>query len=77
MIAAWRLTHDADASHRSSEEPFAAAKKAHPAFRVTAISLLADHLIEQGFEVNWDQNIPGVRRFETFDVFGNRLEFLQ
>jgi hypothetical protein len=63
--------------HLGVQEPFNAAKKAYPAFRVADVRQVAAQLADHGFDVNWDDNIPGVTRFETFDVFGNRLEFLQ
>lgn len=28
------------------------------------------------FEVEWDDLLPGYRRFYSFDPFGNRIEFL-
>jgi catechol 2,3-dioxygenase-like lactoylglutathione lyase family enzyme len=64
--------------HLGVEEPFAPARKAHPA-------LLVDDL--DGFEaaltaagrccIRADGEIPGVRRFHTHDPFGNRVEFQQ
>lgn len=63
--------------HVGIEEPFAPAKKAHPAFRVSGFEALKQHLAEQGIEGKPDDSIPGVERFFIFDPFGNRLEFLK
>lgn len=64
--------------HLGVEEPFAAAKKAHPAFLVTDLDALASALEELGASVTRsDGELPGIRRFHTFDPFGNRLEFQQ
>lgn len=62
--------------HVGVEEPFAPAKKAHPAFRVTGYAQLQQHLSANGIEVKNDDSIPGVTRFFISDPFGNRLEFL-
>jgi len=64
--------------HLGVEEPFAPARKAHPAFLVTGLDALADRLSAAGYGcVRADGEIPGVRRFHTFDPFGNRIEFQQ
>lgn len=64
--------------HLGVEEPFAPARKAHPAFLVTDLDALADVLGSSGREVTHsDGELPGIRRFHTFDPFGNRLEFQQ
>jgi predicted enzyme related to lactoylglutathione lyase len=64
--------------HVGVEEPFAPARKAHPAFRLTAEQLdeLANRLEAAGGRVEWDDALPGVRRFYTADPWGNRLELL-
>ena len=56
--------------HVGVEEPFVAARKAHPGLVVTDLDALAERLRE----VVWDDAIPGARRFYTDDPFGNRLE---
>jgi hypothetical protein len=38
--------------------------------------VLAERLAAAGAEVRWDERLPGVRRFYSFDPAGNRLEFL-
>jgi catechol 2,3-dioxygenase-like lactoylglutathione lyase family enzyme len=64
--------------HVGVEEPFAPARKAHPALRVSAAELdaLAARLAAAGAPVEWDDAVPGVRRFYTADPWGNRLELL-
>ena len=64
--------------HLGVEEPFAPARKAHPAFLVDDLDGLAATLTAAGHECTpGDGEIPGVHRFHTFDPFGNRLEFQQ
>jgi hypothetical protein len=62
--------------HIGIEEPFAPARKAHPAFAVEDLDKLARELQDAGFPVKQDEDVPHVRRFFTNDPFGNRLEFL-
>lgn len=64
--------------HLGVEEPFHPARKAHPAFLVAQLDTVQDRLAAAGYEcVRADGEIPGVRRFHTFDPFGNRIEFQQ
>jgi catechol 2,3-dioxygenase-like lactoylglutathione lyase family enzyme len=63
--------------HVGVEEPFTAARKAHPSFVVSDLDALASRFSEAGIEVAYDDLIPGTRRFEAADPFGNRLEFRQ
>jgi hypothetical protein len=64
--------------HVGVEEPFAPARKAHPAVRVASTELddLAERVGAAGAPVEWDDALPGVRRFYTADPWGNRLELL-
>ncbi|MDQ3859752.1 MAG: glyoxalase [Actinomycetota bacterium] len=64
--------------HIGVEEPFRAAQKAHPAFRVADgdIDSLARRLSDSGETVQWDGSLPGVRRLYTADPWGNRIEVL-
>ena len=64
--------------HIGVEEPFASARKAHPAFRVPAEELdaLAERLTAAGEKVEWDGALHPVRRFYTADPWGNRIEIL-
>lgn len=64
--------------HLGVEEPFAPARKAHPAFLVDDLGSLQEQLVRAGHEcVAGDNEIPGVVRLHTFDPFGNRIEFQQ
>jgi GNAT superfamily N-acetyltransferase/catechol 2,3-dioxygenase-like lactoylglutathione lyase family enzyme len=62
--------------HVGVEEPFAPARKAHPAFVVDDIDAVADRVASGGFPVTWDDDFPGYRRFYTADGAGNRVELL-
>ena len=64
--------------HIGVEDPFAPARKAHPAFSVGAgdLDVLADRLAEAGEAVEWDDSLPRQRRFYTADPWGNRIEIL-
>jgi catechol 2,3-dioxygenase-like lactoylglutathione lyase family enzyme len=61
--------------HVGVEEPFTPARKAHPSFVVTDLDEVAARLAAAGIGVAFNDEIPGVRRFETADPFGTRLEF--
>jgi catechol 2,3-dioxygenase-like lactoylglutathione lyase family enzyme len=63
--------------HVGVEEPFTPARKAHPSFVASDLDGLASKLTGAGIEVAYDDLIPGTRRFQTADPFGNRLEFRQ
>jgi catechol 2,3-dioxygenase-like lactoylglutathione lyase family enzyme len=64
--------------HVGVESEFAPARKAHPALAVADDDLgpLARRLSDAGAPVEWDDAIPGVRRFYTADPWGNRIELL-
>jgi predicted enzyme related to lactoylglutathione lyase len=64
--------------HVGIAEPFAPAAKAHPALSVRAADLdrVAQRLAEAGSPVQWDEAIPGTRRFYTADPWGNRIELV-
>ncbi|MFN8038921.1 MAG: glyoxalase [Acidimicrobiales bacterium] len=62
--------------HLGVEEPFAPARKAHPAFVVDDLDVLAADLAAAGHDVRWSDELPGTRRFHTDDPFGNRLELI-
>jgi ribosomal protein S18 acetylase RimI-like enzyme len=60
--------------HVGIEEPFAPARKAHPALTVSRadeLRALAERLAAAGHEADWDGP-----RFHVADPFGNRLELL-
>ncbi|MFE0252941.1 VOC family protein [Streptomyces sp. NPDC059010] len=63
--------------HLGVEEDFRPAGKAHPGLRVTGIEAYAARLEAGGAAVTWDENLPGHRRFYSYDPVGNRLEFLE
>ncbi|HEX7005005.1 MAG TPA: VOC family protein [Trueperaceae bacterium] len=62
--------------HLGVEEGFRPARKAHPAIRCGDLEELSRRLLDSGFQLEWDANLPGETRFYTHDPFGNRLEFL-
>jgi ribosomal-protein-serine acetyltransferase len=59
-------------------DDFSPATKAHPALRVGGADLnpVAERLAAAGSDVQWDDAIPGTRRFYTADPWGNRIELL-
>ncbi|GIF67786.1 glyoxalase [Asanoa ishikariensis] len=64
--------------HLGVEEPFAPARKAHPGLLWEGLDALAVSLAAAGHDVVWaNDELPGFRRFHTFDPHGNRLEFLE
>ncbi|MCM3387079.1 VOC family protein [Ureibacillus chungkukjangi] len=63
--------------HIGIEEPFAPAKKAHPAFEVENIEALEQHLTKNNITITKDENLPGAKRFYVSDPFGNRIEILE
>jgi hypothetical protein len=64
--------------HIAVEESFTPARRAHPALRVEphALDTLAERLVTADATVEWDDALPGVRRFYTHDPWGNRVELL-
>ncbi|MGH3362162.1 MAG: VOC family protein [Nocardioides sp.] len=83
---AWFRAYDAAGAvtaelHVGVEDPFAPARKAHPALvldTVAQLDELANGLARLGFEVDHGQRhrFPGHVRFHTFDGAGNRVELL-
>jgi predicted enzyme related to lactoylglutathione lyase len=63
--------------HLGIETDFRPVKKAHPGLRVTGIEAYASRLAARGAAVTWDDDLPGHRRFYSYDPVGNRLEFLE
>jgi catechol 2,3-dioxygenase-like lactoylglutathione lyase family enzyme len=62
------FTAGSAAVHLGIEEPFTAARKAHPALLVTDLDALQTRLTAAGYEcVRTDGEIPGVDRFHTRD----------
>ena len=64
--------------HVGVEEPFAPARKAHPALLVEDLDATAVRLEGLGFAVDRteEHTFPGHRRFHTADGHGNRVELL-
>lgn len=63
--------------HLGVEDGFQPARKAHPGLLWPDLDGLADRLRSAGYPVHWgNDELPGLRRFYTADVHGNRLEFL-
>jgi catechol 2,3-dioxygenase-like lactoylglutathione lyase family enzyme len=62
--------------HVGVEADFRPARKAHPAFRVDDIDAVATVLAAAGCLVEWDDELPGYRRFYTADPHANRVEIL-
>lgn len=65
--------------HVGVAEPFAPARKAHPALLVAAGGLgeLAERLQSLGAEVDWDTSLDPLKRFYTYDPWGNRIELVE
>jgi catechol 2,3-dioxygenase-like lactoylglutathione lyase family enzyme len=63
--------------HVGIEEPFIAAKRAHPAICVKHIDALKDYLHDKHVDFVVDERLPGANRFYIRDPFGNRIEFLE
>lgn len=72
------FTCGAQQLHVGVVDDFSPAKKAHPALRVNRADLdaIAERLAVAGSTVQWDDAIPGTRRFYTADPWGNRIELL-
>ncbi|MBA3489503.1 MAG: glyoxalase [Longispora sp.] len=74
---AWFRSADGSELHLGVEPDFRPARKAHPALLWPELDALAARLMEAGYEITWGgDEVPGMRRFHTFDPHGNRLEFL-
>jgi len=63
--------------HIGIEEPFAPAKKAHPAFQVENLEALKIHLTKNEVSYIVDTDLPGANRIYIHDPFGNRIEILE
>jgi catechol 2,3-dioxygenase-like lactoylglutathione lyase family enzyme len=75
---AWFALGTGGQLHVGVEEAFTPARKAHPALRLPAgeLDAIAKRLTAAGEHVEWDDSLPGIRRFFTADPWGNRLELL-
>ena len=63
--------------HLGVEEPFAPARKAHPAIVVDDLGAMPERLDAAGAPVSEDVPLEGHRRIHTADPFGNRIELLE
>jgi catechol 2,3-dioxygenase-like lactoylglutathione lyase family enzyme len=83
---AWFRAYDATGAvaaelHVGVEEPFAPARKAHPAFVLPSVAALEDtvaRLARLGYAADrreWD-TFPGYLRIHVDDAHGNRVELL-
>jgi catechol 2,3-dioxygenase-like lactoylglutathione lyase family enzyme len=65
--------------HVGVEEPFAPARKAHPAVVVDDLDAVAASVAAAGFDVDDTERatFEGYLRFHTHDAAGNRVEVLQ
>lgn len=63
--------------HLGVDPQFVAATKAHPAFLVRNLDVLAARLEAAGSPVSWDAAVPGVDRLYSVDPFGNRIELIR
>ena len=73
---AWFAVGERHQLHVGVEDPFAPARKAHPALAVEDLDGLAQRLAAAGVGVTWDDAIEGLRRFYAADPFGNRIELV-
>ena len=74
-VGAW-FRSDAMEIHVAAEDDFVPAAKAHPAIETDGLDGLAERVAAAGHRVEWDDLLPGRRRFYTDDPFGNRIEIL-
>lgn len=82
----WFRSYDGDGGggaelHVGVEEPFAPARKAHPAFLVAdaaELEAVASRLTALGYDVDLGERhtFPGYERFHAVDGAGNRVEVL-
>ena len=80
----WFRGYDAEGAvtaelHVGVEDPFAPARKAHPAFLVEDRAAAAARLRGAGFDVDERERetFEGYLRFHAFDPHGNRVEVLE
>ena len=63
--------------HLGVEQPFFAAKKAHPAFRVSSLDGAISVLKSHGVVFIRGSDLPDLIRVYVNDPFGNRIELLK
>jgi catechol 2,3-dioxygenase-like lactoylglutathione lyase family enzyme len=65
--------------HLGTDDAHLPPKRPHSGFRVGSpaeLDELAERLISNRYDVEWDDRIEGRKRFYTRDPFGNRIELL-
>lgn len=63
--------------HIGVEEPFIAARKAHPAFQVGSLAETIQRMEAHEVPYRRDIDLPGIQRIYISDPFGNRIELLE
>ena len=63
--------------HLGVERDFRPASKAHPAFLVDDVRVLAEVIAGAGFRVVDDEPLEGFDRIYVDDPFGNRIELME
>ncbi len=71
------FSNDQVTLHLGVEDDFRPARKAHPALVVEDLDALCGMLEEAGHGVQFDDEVPGVRRCYVDDPFGNRIELIE
>lgn len=67
--------------HLGIDEPFRAARKAHPGLvceSITGLEAVAQRIQDGGYEISWAERdtFEGFVRFHARDGFGNRIEIM-
>lgn len=73
----WLEVGDAQVHVGAEDAANRAQTKAHVAYEVDDLASVQSKLEQHGFEILDGIPIPGYKRFETRDPFGNRVEFIQ
>lgn len=63
--------------HLGVEPDFRPARKAHPAFLVEDLDVLAARCAKIGTPIRYDEPLAGYRRLHVTDPFGNRIELME
>ena len=63
--------------HLGVEDDFRPARKAHPALLVEGLEELAAVCEAGGYEITYDEQLPGYYRAYVADPFGNRIELME
>lgn len=63
--------------HLGVEDDFRPARKAHPALLVEGLEELAAVCEASGYEITYDEQLPGYYRAYVADPFGNRIELME